>query len=151
MKRCSKCQQEKPLSAFGKWKLGRDGFQRWCKECTNDYHAFRRRDPVLGERERRRHRDRYRHHPEGNKGHLKTRFGLTVEQYKEMVEAQLGLCAICKRPPRGKRKRLAVDHDHESGKARSLLCTTCNTALGHLEDRVDLLEAAISYLKLHGG
>lgn len=51
-------------------------------------------------------------------------YGITEAQYKEMFDAQDGRCAICGRKP--VRRRLAVDHDHNTGKVRGLLCYTCN-------------------------
>lgn len=63
---------------------------------------------------------------------LKKRFGLTLEDYAKMLEAQNGVCAICKTPPASNR-RLAVDHCHTTRRIRQLLCTKCNTALGLLK------------------
>ncbi len=60
------------------------------------------------------------------------RYGITVEQYDAMLRQQNGLCAICGRAP--KRFRLAVDHDHETGEIRGLLCTRCNLGLGWFRD-----------------
>jgi len=87
---------------------------------------------------------------------LKANHGMTVEEYEAMVAAQGNLCAMCGRPerrtdPKGQIKRLAVDHCHTSLKRRALLCAACNTALGLLEDRIDLFEKAIAYLKDHSG
>lgn len=55
----------------------------------------------------------------------------TTEQYNEMLEQQDGLCLLCDGPPR--KVRLHVDHDHETGVIRGLLCTSCNTKLGWYE------------------
>lgn len=78
--------------------------------------------------------------------YLKQRYGLTVEDYLAMVEAQEGLCKICRRPPRGRWNRLHVDHDHATLKVRGLLCYACNTILGHAEDRPEVLREAAAYL-----
>lgn len=61
------------------------------------------------------------------------KFGLTEEQYDQMLVQQNGVCKICERPSRGRCSRLAVDHDHKTGKIRGLLCMVCNTRLGFLE------------------
>ena len=79
------------------------------------------------------------------------RFGMTAEMYNQMVTAQDGLCALCKRPekdtsPSGKVKALAVDHNHLTGEVRGLLCKRCNCALGMLDDNPELFELAIAYL-----
>lgn len=62
---------------------------------------------------------------------LRQRYGITLADYDAMLKAQGGGCAICAKPP-GKR-RLAVDHDHKTGRIRGLLCSGCNTTLGWLE------------------
>lgn len=80
--------------------------------------------------------------------HLKTLYGLSMEDYLRMADNQQGVCAICCKGNKGKRK-LAVDHCHKSGKIRALLCDKCNRALGYLNDDVNLLLKAIEYLKFH--
>ena len=77
----------------------------------------------------------------------KREYGITIEDYDEMLEAQGGRCAICRTDkPGGSGKRFAVDHCHESKKVRGILCQSCNTALGHFKDNVLILEKAIDYL-----
>jgi len=73
------------------------------------------------------------------------RYKITPEQYGSMLEAQGGVCAICRQEDATGR-RLSVDHSHETGKVRGLLCTNCNVALGHLQDNVALLLRAADYL-----
>lgn len=67
-----------------------------------------------------------------------------------MLAEQNGVCAICEKPEttmrKGKLKALAVDHDHESGRVRSLLCQRCNMALGMVDDDVALLRKFIDYV-----
>jgi hypothetical protein len=63
---------------------------------------------------------------------LKT-YGLTLEQYEALYEAQGGVCYICRRA-KGITKRLAVDHDHVTGFVRGLLCAKCNGYLGYIRD-----------------
>ena len=92
--------------------------------------------------------DRVKHHE------MKKRFGISGEDYDHMFDQQQGVCAICKRPETAKDKdggprMLAVDHCHETGKVRGLLCTGCNTALGGFKDNVQLLDAAKNYLLNH--
>jgi hypothetical protein len=79
---------------------------------------------------------------------LKNNFGITLEIYEQMDQAQKGVCAICgKYPP--KKKCLCVDHNHKTGKVRGLLCNLCNAALGGFKDNIELLTAAIAYLHAH--
>ena len=93
--------------------------------------------------------DYFRHHD------LKKNFGITLDQYTEMLLAQHGVCAICEKPEtatrNGKLKALAVDHDHETGELRELLCVECNTGLGKFKDSPDLLLRAAAYLESHAG
>lgn len=75
------------------------------------------------------------------------RYGITSEQYAEMLAAQGGRCAICRtESPGGRKKMMSVDHCHSSNKVRGLLCTNCNAGLGHFRDDPDLLRAAVAYL-----
>lgn len=76
---------------------------------------------------------------------LKHRYGLTLEQYDEMMEFQSGVCAICGEENESGQP-LYVDHCHESGKVRGLLCRRCNTLIGCAEDSTAVLTEAIIYL-----
>lgn len=75
------------------------------------------------------------------------RYGITSADIFAMLEAQQYLCAICRRPP-GK-KRLAVDHDHQTGHVRAMLCHRCNLAIGALGDSAETVERAVEYLRHH--
>ena len=79
---------------------------------------------------------------------LLSRYGLTVEQYEVMYEAQARGCAICGEPPQ--RQRLSIDHDHSTGEVRGLLCERCNSVLGRVKDDPMVLVSAASYLMEHG-
>ena len=61
---------------------------------------------------------------------LKTRYGITLQEKNKMLERQKGCCAICKRHHSLFKRRLDIDHDHRTGKIRSLLCNSCNRQLG---------------------
>jgi hypothetical protein len=79
--------------------------------------------------------------------HLKDRYGITIEEYDLLVQAQNGRCAICGTTnPGGRKVRFCVDHDHITGKIRGLLCSPCNRALGGFHDDPQLLRVAINYL-----
>lgn len=75
------------------------------------------------------------------------KYGITEEEYLEMFNKQGGTCAICGGPPDTRWKMLAIDHNHETGKVRGLLCMVCNTMLGRLENRFDkvMLYLGVSY------
>jgi Recombination endonuclease VII len=86
-----------------------------------------------------------------NKYQLK-KFGLDDKQYNKILFQQNNCCAICKTDvghysKSNKKCRLAVDHDHKTGKVRGLLCNSCNRALGLLKDSITNLHSAIVYLK----
>lgn len=76
-------------------------------------------------------------------GNIK-KYGIDSEQYEALLLKQGGVCGICKR---ASNRRLAVDHCHESGEVRGLLCYNCNVGLGLFKDDTVLLSAAIEYLK----
>jgi hypothetical protein len=81
---------------------------------------------------------------------LKNTYGLTLDEYYELVRKQKGLCAICGGKPnvvKGKSKRLNIDHNHSTGKVRGLLCNKCNNGIGCFNDNTKNIAAAISYLK----
>lgn len=81
---------------------------------------------------------------------LKRYYGLSIEEYNVMLANQNGVCAICARPEKmnakGKIKPLSVDHDHQTGAIRALLCSDCNTGLGAYDDNPERLEAAAAYI-----
>lgn len=74
-------------------------------------------------------------------------YGLTLGDYERMLFEQDERCAICESPECDSTHSLAVDHDHQTGKVRGLLCRRCNQVLGKMEDDPALLEAAAAYLK----
>jgi hypothetical protein len=75
---------------------------------------------------------------------VERKYGITGEEYNELLERQDGCCAIC----HGKNgnRRLAVDHDHNTGEVRGLLCTLCNLVVSHIERDSNLVQTAIDYL-----
>ena len=83
------------------------------------------------------------------------KFGVAEHEYNEMVAVQGNCCAICRQKETamrlGKVRALAVDHDHETGKVRALLCSDCNVGIGKLKEDREILLAAIRYLDSHNG
>jgi hypothetical protein len=82
------------------------------------------------------------------------KYNLDETSYLRLLADQKHVCAICGQPEtttlRGQIKRLSVDHDHNTGKVRGLLCSNCNVAIGKFKENTVVLEKAIAYLKLHG-
>jgi len=75
--------------------------------------------------------------------YLRKEYGLTLAEYDAMLAAQDGCCAICRKQHK---RRLAVDHDHNTGRVRGLLCSSCNNGLGRFEDDADRMRRAVDYL-----
>jgi hypothetical protein len=76
------------------------------------------------------------------------KYGLTPEQFNIKNETQTGLCMLCNELNQNGRD-LCVDHDHETGNVRDLLCTRCNRGLGMFKDSPELLEKAAAYIRGH--
>lgn len=77
--------------------------------------------------------------------HVRRRYGLELDAYEALLEQHDHLCGICREPEKIDRWQLCVDHDHETGRVRGLLCRRC----GNAQDRVALLQSCIAYLERH--
>ncbi len=135
MKTCIGCKKELTLSSFYKDKHRKDGHYPRCKQCQSVYTSNWRKNNTLKAR-----------------GHyIKHRYGITLEQYDDMLEEQADGCSICMTVfPGGGKKSFFIDHDHKTGKIRGLLCRECNLMIGHAKDNNDTLRAAINYLEKWG-
>lgn len=126
-----------PLSNAERW-------QRWAKRHPDRVVLWNERRSLAMRAWRMENPDKFRAKCRESK--LRTRFGISVEQFEAMEKEQGGLCAICKKRPDGKRKTLFVDHCHVTGKVRGLLCNGCNTLIALAGENVVTLESAIRYL-----
>ncbi len=81
------------------------------------------------------------------KNHLKRKYGITLKEYNKLLLKQGGVCAICRN--KGNGKALSVDHNHQTGKIRGLICSSCNLTLGYAKENVDRLENCIKYLNFY--
>lgn len=112
------------------------------------------RDPIVGNRQYRTREEKAEY---GKIWNLRKKYGITPAIYQQMHAAQGGVCAICKkvetRRHRTTRKPLdlVVDHCHQTGAVRGLLCSNCNGGLGSFDDDLARLRAAIAYLEHHAG
>jgi hypothetical protein len=79
--------------------------------------------------------------------HLKTKFGMSLEEYDARLSAQGGACAICSTTDPAPWDYFVVDHDHSTGEVRALLCHACNTVIGQAADNADVLRAAAEYVE----
>ncbi len=77
------------------------------------------------------------------------KYGITIQEYNNLILEQKGRCLICGRHQDEFKKKLAIDHCHETGKVRGLLCGDCNIMLGMCDDDYNILSVAIEYLESH--
>lgn len=130
---CSRCKILQPISEYAKNVTRRNGLQSRCNDCRKKYNSSKEA--------KRKSKNRT----------LRHKYGITLEYYEQLLRLQKGVCKICSLPESAGSsaegiKILCVDHDHETGQVRGLLCQRCNIGLGGLPT-VKLLELAISYLE----
>lgn len=149
-KTCGGCRETKPLDQFNRYQRDKmDGRQPRCRECQGKSNAKWRE--ANREQSRARARAWNAAHPEQVADrNFQRRYGITLAEYEALMVEQGGGCAICHEPCRTG-SRLSVDHCHETGAVRGLLCRNCNAGLGQFADRAELLVLAADYLKTHGG
>lgn len=157
-KKCPECGEVKTTTDF----YLRNGFPGgYCKPCNRkraklseekerrekpEQFAERRRKAVRAYRER--HPERVREQVRWNK--KKCKYGVTRERYEQMVADQDGKCAICGVTENRYGDTVRdwdIDHCHDTGEVRGLLCTNCNRGIGYMQHDADRLQAAIGYLK----
>jgi Autographiviridae endonuclease VII len=110
--------------------------------------AAYRDDPARRDRARQKTAEWHRQNPGRLRAsHLKIKYGITVQVFEEMMASQDGRCAICRIEITG--KKLCVDHDHETGGIRGLLCAMCNLTLGKFNDDPTRFRTAADYLERH--
>jgi hypothetical protein len=129
MKRCGSCRQIKTVSSFCKSKNAWDGRYGYCRECNS---------------------------PRMTNAYLMRTYKITFDRYVEIAKSQGNVCAICKKPETmrhlgNKILRLAVDHNHDTGAIRGLLCNRCNCAIAGFENLVrdGVHDEAMDYLNRH--
>jgi hypothetical protein len=153
-KLCLACNEVKLITEFHTDKSRLNGLSAYCRPC-NPIKTIARRERIKQEDPERWSRER----AAISATFLAKKYGMTVQDYKNMLETQNGVCAICTRPERsrdatGKVRPLSVDHDHaccsgsvSCGKCvRGLLCNDCNTGIGKFSDDINRLTSAVAYL-----
>lgn len=144
-KACSKCKILKPFSDFHRNKDRGVGVQPRCKKCRNQSS-----------------KDAYKSNPKVRRSGIKNRpdklkrfYGIEYADVVRTFDAQLGLCAnrscgkdISLETSSGK-NRAVIDHNHETGKFRALLCMQCNLTLGYLEKQPNIILGLTEYLSKH--
>jgi hypothetical protein len=119
LKTCSCCGDEFSLEGFHPRKDSLDGRRGQCRICLNTIN---------------------------NKSRLKRMYGMTYKDYNNMFSDQEGCCLICGKHQEEVFGKLVIDHDHETGTIRGLLCHLCNASMGGFRDSIDMLQKAIIYL-----
>lgn len=115
--------------------------KEWCKRNPNYSKEYIKRRYDTSE-----YGWRYRAY--ARKGRLKAKFGLTPERYDEMSKEQADKCALCEQPKTINKYRLAIDHCHDTGAVRFLLCVGCNVKL-HAFENAEFRAKAEAYLQFH--
>lgn len=118
--------------------------KRQCKDCEPD---SSRPAPYPGPRCATHHRRHRNAQKKRNHERMVARtYGLKPGEYERMYKEQGGVCAICRRAT-GATKRLAVDHDHNTGLVRGLLCGPCNKLVGYFRNSPEAFDRAAAYLR----
>lgn len=151
-KTCTSCNEQKDLEYFYKHKAGKLGYKAQCKECENSNNRLKyKTKKFLGLKYIKTKKDTVQ------KNNLKNNFGLTLEQYNEILEKQNYCCAICQRHQSEYDKNFAVDHSNSDnefvskGSIRGLLCTDCNLNLVSYRVDPNIFERAAKYVKQFTG
>lgn len=130
---CQKCKETKDSSEFHKNRRHKTGHHQRCKPCRVEDAGKRWREQ----------KEKLSYENAGYR--MKSVYGITMEEYEEMARDVDFSCEICG-VRYDKSKRLCVDHDHETGEVRGLLCNSCNRGLGFLKDSSEILKKALAYL-----
>lgn len=139
-KRCKYCGEDKSLSEFS-FNFNRKSRKRECKSCKNiynkQYHKRNSKKLIY----------------KATTHNLRRKYGMTREMRDAVLSAQDHRCAICKINLDGSKPKLrgCIDHCHVTGKVRGILCGTCNSAIGLLNDSEQNLLSAVSYLSKYRG
>jgi hypothetical protein len=129
---CTRCGIEKSVTDFWAQRTRGNRPNPECKSCSlirSRARPYTKRTPT-----------------QTRKYNLKNKYGISLQEYQDMFDKQEGLCGICQQPPKTG-QLLFVDHSHTSGKVRNLLCSRCNTILGHIECNPTILPGIVNYLK----
>lgn len=130
-KTCTICKVDKIIQRFGVNNAKPDRMQCHCKDC----------DSIL--RKKKREKDPVKY----GSMHLKSRYGITLEQYNDIFAQQEGKCKICKKHQTQLKRKLAVDHCHTTGRVRALLCQLCNMAVGSIKEDPKIASELCRYLQ----
>lgn len=158
LRQCTRCKEEKLPKEFRKRRASVDGLHQWCKICCLNYgkqhylenkgkYAEQMKKYAAENAETISEYKKQWHALKGRDRVLQKFFGITLEQYEELLKTQGGGCAICGRTAEEEGRNLAVDHSHKDGRIRGLLCLFCNKFVISRHEDSDILYKAAEYLK----
>lgn len=133
-KTCNRCENSWPIEDFDKHNGFSSGRRPLCKHCRNEVRRNRYNKVKDDNQFKTKKKDMQ----------IKWRYGISLEQYNEMYERQGGVCAVCSKVSD---KKLCIDHDHETGQVRALVCDRCNRAMGASNDDAVILRLCAEYLE----
>lgn len=135
-RKCRRCLQLKPDDLFGVDKSRSDNRAPYCRECRNLFERKQRKKGLRKGKPKKTSPEKSREYA------LRCRYNLEIEEYNNLLGAQNFSCGICAT----KLKTPCVDHEHETGVVRGILCRMCNMGIGALRDNINLLHKAVDYL-----
>lgn len=142
-KLCTKCKEIKSRDEFYPRRDTKSGISSWCKDCDNKKN--KRYSNLHPEKARARAKRYEQRHPERLREKQLRQYGIGIQEYNAILKSQNGVCDICKKD----NVRFHVDHNHQSGVVRGILCENCNRMIGMAKDSETILKRAIGYLKKH--
>jgi len=154
-KLCNGCGNIYPIDDYNLRANGRGGYKRRsrCRKCECEWQKRYQKDYPEEMRERKKRykeKDPERYYKLSRKHALRSswkRYGHDPDKVERYFESHSGYCEICGIKPTKGAGRLHIDHDHDTGEIRGMLCLKCNTGLGQFNDDVKTLKSAIKYLK----
>jgi hypothetical protein len=151
---CSCCGKDLPFDNFYKNTTTKDGLRSRCKLCLylikikgkdfskTEKEAYKARKKIRAQEKRR--RAEYLTYEKMRDGMLKTKYNMTLADFELLLDLQDRKCGTC-----NKANDLCVDHCHNTGKVRGILCQGCNKSLGLIKESIDTLKNLINYLERH--
>lgn len=132
--------------------LGGMGLSRTCHECNADFVAGTWNAKYCSDKCYKTVKNRVvklnpNYSFNNHKSSIRQNFGLSIAQYEDMMTEQQNRCAICRIHQSEEKRRFAVDHNHDTGQIRGLLCINCNRGLGAFKDSDEMLVEATEYLR----
>lgn len=142
-KTCSRCEGIKSTKDFGKDASKPDRLSIYCYTCVRTINKAKRSQESYNPKRR---ANAHKYAKQNREWRLKTKYGITIQQYEEMFDAQDRKCGICETNKSDTQGAFVIDHCHATGEIRGILCSYCNKSLGMFKDSVDTLNKAVVYL-----